>query len=117
MKPEFPDPERELPGAPLMKPPAQNEDCCTALVKRIVSNLEQLLGSSQIASRRLAEWRDTYTPSELVRCESTNTLEDELESLVSKRYPGENNQWVYQHRLRSLRQQAARRRLDRLPGT
>jgi len=52
----------------------------SALVKRIVADLEQLLGSSQIASR-LAEWRDTYA-SELVRCESTNSLEEELESLV-----------------------------------
>jgi len=37
----------------------------------------------------------------LQRCESTNTLEEELESLVVKGIHA-NNQWVYQHRLRSL---------------
>jgi len=94
---EFPDPEREVPGT--ADDAARSQEEVTALVKRIVSNLEQLLGSSQIA-RRLAEWRETYA-NELLRCESTNTLEEELESLVSKGIR-ENNQWVYQHRLRSL---------------
>jgi hypothetical protein len=94
---DFPDPEREVPGP--SDEAARSQDSVLALVNRIVSNLEQLLGSSQIA-RRLAEWRDTYA-NELVRCESTNTLEEELESLVSKGIQAQN-QWVYQHRLRSL---------------
>jgi hypothetical protein len=68
-------------------------------VQRIVSDLEQLLGSSQIASR-VAEWRDNYA-KELVTCESTNTLEEELESLVTKGIQA-HNPWVYQHRLRSF---------------
>jgi len=94
---DFPDPEREVPGP--ADEAARSQEGVPALVKRIVSNLEQLLGSAQIA-RRLDEWRDSYT-NELVRCESTNTLEEELESLVSKGIQA-NNQWVYQHRLRSL---------------
>lgn len=94
---EFPDPEREMPGA--ADEAARSNEKVSKLVKRIVSDLEQLLGSSQIA-RRLNEWRDTYA-HELMRCESSNTLEEELASLVSKGIQA-NNQWVYQHRLRSF---------------
>lgn len=93
----FPDPAREVPGPADEK--ARDQEGVLALVKRIISNLEQLLGSSQIAMR-VAEWRDTYA-NELVRCESTNTLEDELKSLVTKGIQAQN-QWVYQHRIRSL---------------
>jgi phosphoenolpyruvate synthase/pyruvate phosphate dikinase len=94
---EFPDPERENPVA--ADEAARNNPDVIALVERIVSNLEQLMGSSQIA-RRLLEWRNTYT-EELLRCESTNSLEEELESLITKGIRTQN-QWVYQHRLRSL---------------
>jgi len=94
---DFPGPERERPG-PADEAARENEKV-TELVKRIVSDLEQLLGSSQI-SRRITEWRDTYA-NELQRCESTNTLQQELESLVTKGIQP-RNQWVYQHRLRSL---------------
>jgi enolase len=94
---EFPDPEREAPGAADLA--VRSQENVIELVKRIVANLEQLLGSSQIA-QRLAEWRDTYA-GELVRCESTNTLEEELESLIEKGIR-DKNPWVYQHRLRSL---------------
>jgi enolase len=94
---EFPDPEREAPGAADLA--VRSQENVTKLVTRIVSNLEQLLGSSQIASR-MAEWRDTYA-YELVRCESNNTLEEELESLIDKGIRA-HNPWVYQHRLRSM---------------
>ncbi len=94
---DFPDPDREIPG-PTDEAARSNTEI-SDLVKRIVSNLEQLLGSSQIA-RRLSEWRDTYK-NELVACESGNSLEEELESLVIKGIQA-SNPWVYQHRLRSL---------------
>ena len=94
---DFPDPEREIPGA--ADEAARADKHVIELVKRIISNLEQLLGSSQIA-RRITEWRDSYA-SELVRCESSNSLEEELESLVDKGIHA-LNPWVYQHRLRSL---------------
>jgi len=94
---DFPDPAREVPGP--SDEAARFEEGVPALVKRIVSNLEQLLGSAQIA-RRFVEWRSSYA-NELVRCESTSTLEEELESLVSNGIQA-TNQWVYQHRLRSL---------------
>ena len=94
---DFPDPDREIPAA--TDEAARGHENVRALVKRIVSNLEQLLGSSQIA-RRIVEWRRTYA-NELVRCESTNTLEEELESLVTNGIQA-GNRWVYQHRLRSL---------------
>ena len=94
---DFPDPGREIPG-PADDAVRSNKEVAN-LVRRIVSNLEQLLGSSQIA-KRLAEWRFSYA-SELVRCESSNSLEEELESLVNKGIH-EHNPLVYQHRLRSL---------------
>jgi hypothetical protein len=94
---EFPDSEREVPG-PADEAARENPEVIK-LTSRIVSNLEQLMGSSQIA-RRITEWRNTYA-DELVRCESTNSLEEELESLVTKGIQVQN-QWVYQHRLRSL---------------
>jgi len=94
---DFPEPERDTVGP--VDETARSSPVVIALVKRIVANLEQLLGSVQI-SRRLDEWRDTYA-NELQRCESTNTLEEELESLVNKGIRA-RNQWVYQHRLRSL---------------
>ena len=94
---QFPEPEREIPGPADIA--ARSQQAVSKLAGRIVSNLEQLLGSSQIANR-LAEWRDIYA-TELVRCESTNTLEEELESLVYKGIQAQN-QWVYQHRLRSM---------------
>jgi enolase len=94
---DFPDPEREIPGA--ADEAARPRSEVLQLVERIVSDLEQLLGSSQI-SRRLTEWRDAYA-NELVLCESTNTLDEELESLVTNGIRA-GNRWVYQHRLRSF---------------
>ncbi|HEY5774894.1 MAG TPA: PEP/pyruvate-binding domain-containing protein, partial [Xanthomonadales bacterium] len=94
---DFPEPEREAVGP--ADEAARSNPVVIDLVGRIVADLEQLLGSAQIA-RRLDEWRETYA-SELQRCESTNTLQEELESLVSKGIRA-HNQWVYQHRLRSL---------------
>jgi enolase len=94
---QFPDPGRETPtGADVA---ARSDDKVLELVARIVSNLEQLLGSSQIVTR-IGEWRDTYA-AELLRCESTNTVGQELESLVANGIR-EGNRWVYLHRLRSL---------------
>jgi len=94
---DFPDAAREVPG-----PADETARSCGGaleLVKRIIVNLEQLLDSSQIA-QRLVEWRNTYA-DELVRCESTKTLEEELESLVANGIRA-GNRWVYQHRLRSF---------------
>jgi enolase len=94
---DFPDPAREVPTAP--DEAARSNSDVLKLVARIVSDLEQLLGSSQIA-QRLTEWRVAYA-EELMRCESTNTLEEELESLVVNGIQA-RNRWVYQHRLRSF---------------
>ena len=94
---DFPDPAREVPVA--ADEAARSNSDVLDLVQRIVSDLEQLLGSSQIA-RRLEEWRLAYA-EELLRCESTNTLEEELESLVVNGIQA-RNRWVYQHRLRSF---------------
>jgi len=96
-KADFPDPAREVPTA--ADESARSNSNVLDLVQRIVSDLERLLGSSQIA-QRLSEWRLAYS-EELLRCESTNTLEEELESLVLNGIQA-RNRWVYQHRLRSF---------------
>jgi enolase len=98
---QFPDPEREIPTD--ADQAARSDPQVLALVTRIVSDLEQLLGSSQIVAR-VDEWRETYA-AELLRCESTNTLDEELESLV-KNGIHDRNRWVYLHRLRSLSSKA-----------
>ncbi|NIP18565.1 MAG: hypothetical protein GWM87_10695, partial [Xanthomonadales bacterium] len=93
----FPDQEREVPGP--QDEAARGDPEVTALLDRIVGNLEQLLGTSQIA-QRVADWCEAYH-EELLRCESGNTLEDELESMVVDGIRA-GNRWVYQHRLRGL---------------
>jgi enolase len=97
----FPDPEREIPTA--AGEAARADPRAVNLVGRIVGNLEQLLGTSQVATR-IAEWQEGYA-AELTRCESTNTLSEELESLVVNGIRADNR-WVYQHRLRSLANKA-----------
>jgi pyruvate,orthophosphate dikinase len=94
---KFPDPEREIPGP--ADEAARNHPEIIRLLERIVSDLQQLLGSSQIANR-IADWRENYA-LELQRCETTNTLREEMDSLVDKGIRA-RNPWVYQHRLRSL---------------
>jgi phosphoenolpyruvate synthase/pyruvate phosphate dikinase len=93
----FPDPEREVPTA--ADEEARSSSVVKDLVARIVRDLEQLLGNTQIVSR-MAEWRSVYA-TELISCESGNTLDEELESLIANGIQA-NNRWVYQHRLRSL---------------
>jgi len=93
----FPDPEREVPTA--ADEEARSSTVVKDLVARIVRDLEQLLGNAQIVSR-MAEWRSVYA-TELISCESGNTLDEEFESLIANGIQA-NNRWVYQHRLRSL---------------
>jgi len=97
----FPDPDRLVPTE--ADQVARSSASVVELVARIVGDLDQLMGSSQIATR-IHEWRDAYA-SELLRCESTNTMDEELESLVVNGIQAENR-WVYQHRLRSLASKA-----------
>ena len=94
---DFPEPEREKTGP--ADEAARTNPTVKQLVKRIIVNLEQLLGSAQI-TRRLNEWRESYA-TELLRCESGNSLEEELELLISKGIHA-RNRWVYQQRLRGL---------------
>jgi hypothetical protein len=86
---EFPDPQREVPGP--ADHAARNNKEIKGLVGRIVENLEQLLDSSQLA-RRMVEWRDAYS-EELLLCESGNSLEQELDSLVVNGIQA-RNRWV-----------------------
>jgi len=93
----FPDSQREIPTA--ADEAARSDHKALELVGRIVANLEQLLGTSRVAIR-IEEWCESYA-GELMRCESTNSLDEELESLVANGIRADNR-WVYQHRLRSL---------------
>jgi enolase len=97
----FPDPQREIPTA--ADEAARSDEEALQLVGRIVANLEQLLGTSRVATR-IEEWCESYA-GDLLRCESTNSLYEELESLVVNGIQA-NNRWVYQHRLRSLASKA-----------
>jgi enolase len=96
-KASFPDPDREIPTD--ADEAARSNAAVMELATRIVSDLEQLLGTSQMATR-IAEWRELYT-HELLSCESTNSLDAELESLLINGVQA-GNRWVFQHRLRSL---------------
>jgi enolase len=93
----FPDPQREIPTE--ADEAARSDQTALHLVARIVANLEQLLGTSRVATR-IEEWCESYA-TELLRCESTNSLDQELESLIVNGIRADNR-WVYQHRLRSL---------------
>jgi phosphoenolpyruvate synthase/pyruvate phosphate dikinase len=93
----FPDPALEIPGD--ADDAARQQPEVLDLVARIVGHLEQLLGSAQI-SERVDEWRLAYS-EELLRCESGNSLQQELDSLISNGIQA-GNRWVYRHRLRSL---------------
>ena len=97
----FPDPALEIPGEADRL--ARTRPEVIDLVSRIVGHLEQLLGSAQIAER-VNEWRLAYT-EELLRCESGNSLTEELDSLVSNGIQA-GNRWVYRHRLRGLSSKA-----------
>jgi enolase len=98
---QFPDPTREVPGE--ADTAARSDPAVREVVKRIVHNLGRLLGSAQIATR-INEWRTAYN-QDLLGCESTNSISQELESLVEYGI-AERNRWVYQHRLRSLASKA-----------
>jgi hypothetical protein len=94
---EFPDPGREIPGP--QDAAARLDPGIIQLTRRIVHNLQNLMGSSQIVER-VSEWRDDYS-SELMRCESGSLLTDELESLVNDGIRV-RNRWIYQLRIRTI---------------
>ncbi|MEW6074129.1 MAG: PEP/pyruvate-binding domain-containing protein [Planctomycetota bacterium] len=71
------------------------------IVARVVANLEELLGTSQVVTR-IREWQEAYTGS-LLRCESGNRAGDEGELLVSQGIRAANH-WAYRRHLRILRQ-------------
>jgi phosphohistidine swiveling domain-containing protein len=73
------------------------------LVERVANNLEELLGTSQIATR-IQEWMESYGEV-LLRCESGSTVSDELEVLVTQGIRS-GNRWSYRHHLRALSRKA-----------
>lgn len=95
----YPGPEA-LAGADEL---ARKEALPLEIVTRVVANLEELLGTSQVV-QRIREWQLAYTDS-LLRCESGNRMDDDLEQLV-KGGIREGNRWVYQRYLRILRKKA-----------
>jgi len=82
---------------------ARNRPAPRATAQRIVEALDKLLGGSQIITR-LQDWEESYDHS-LQRCESGNSLRDELEALITGGIRG-GNRWVYYHHLRALLRKA-----------
>jgi hypothetical protein len=93
----FPDPRRDVPCE--ADEAVRGDAAVLSLTRRIVENLERLLGRTQLAER-IDKWRDEYS-SELLRCESMDNLQQELESLLRDGVHG-RNRWVYLRHLRNL---------------
>lgn len=83
---------------------AREKPVVRELVARIVTDLDQLLGSSPITGR-MSEWRDTYS-TELQMCESSQTLADELDILLEQGIR-DANRWIYLRHLKVLANKAA----------
>ncbi len=82
---------------------ARSEALPLEILTRVVANLEELLGTSQVVTR-IREWQLAYTDN-LLRCESGNRMDDDLEQLV-KGGIRDKNRWVYQRYLRILRKKS-----------
>jgi len=82
---------------------ARTRPAARATAQRIAEALDKLLGGSQIITR-LQDWEESYADA-LHRCESGNSLRDELEALISGGIR-EGNRWVYYHHLRALLRKA-----------
>ena len=93
----FPDPARDIPRE--ADDAARGNETVLALVQRIVENLDRILGSAQLAER-LDEWREDYA-AELMHCESSGSLQRELDALLREARPN-GNRWIYLQHLRNL---------------
>ncbi|MCA9672714.1 MAG: hypothetical protein KC503_44270 [Myxococcales bacterium] len=74
-----------------------------ALVARIASDLERLLGTEETFGR-IDEWRHNYEET-LLRCESGRSLSDEVEATVEKGLR-DNNRWSARHHVAELHAKA-----------
>jgi enolase len=79
---------------------ARKRDRPKEIVSRLLANLEQLLGSSEIVGR-IREWQENFA-STLIRCEFGRSIPDEAEAAVTEGI-GEQNRWTYYHHLRIIR--------------
>ncbi|MGD9253096.1 MAG: PEP/pyruvate-binding domain-containing protein [Holophagae bacterium] len=82
---------------------AATRDKPRRIVARVVEDLGRLLGTSETVAR-IEEWQDLYA-EELLRCPFGNSVEEQLETLVTKGIEA-RNRWVYSHHLRILIQMA-----------
>jgi enolase len=69
------------------------------IVARLCSDLERLLGSSEILGR-LREWQENYSET-LIRCEFDKSILDEVDKVVTDGIE-QHNRWVYYHHLRII---------------
>ncbi len=82
---------------------ARNLEPARTIVHRIVGDLEQLLGATEILSR-LENWRDSYLEA-LLRCSTGRSLLEERDLLLAQGVrPG--NRWAYLQQIRRLREKA-----------
>lgn len=79
---------------------APHRDALAGIFHRLVANLEKLLGASETLSR-IEEWREFYAES-LLQCEFGNSLDQELETLISEGIRAQNS-WIYRHHLRVIK--------------
>ncbi len=98
--------ELPYPGAEALSPAdeeARTKGPPRKIVARVMADLEELLGTSQVVTR-IREWQAAYTQG-LLGCESGNRIDEELDLLVEHGIRG-GNRWVYQRHLRILQDKA-----------
>ncbi len=93
-------------GHPTLAPAdeeARGSNHACRIVERIVEDLENLLGATEIIAR-IRDWQERYQEA-LVRCDSGQSLRQEMEEVVARGIR-ERNRWSYYHHLRVLRRKA-----------
>jgi len=77
---------------------ARDDEAAVATMRRVVEVLDKLLGGAQIVTR-VRDWADSYRTA-LLRCDSDQSIDEELEALVEGAQSG--NRWTFLHHLRTL---------------
>jgi hypothetical protein len=81
------------------------------IVARILSDLKELLGNADVLNR-IDDWQARYA-SALFRCESDESMADELELAVTDGIR-DRNRWMFYHHIRIIRNRVSQ--FNRLPG-
>jgi enolase len=79
---------------------ARENDAVADTIKRVVEDLEELLGTSGIIGG-IRDWQNEYETA-LLRCDFGTSILEEAEEIIVKGIRGANR-WAYQHHLRILK--------------